>query len=39
VYLDTTTGPQRYTVGLCSLSTIDRSAVLNWGVSIEVTYL
>jgi hypothetical protein len=39
VHLDTTTGPQRYTVGLCSLSTIDRSAVLNWGVSIEVTYL
>lgn len=39
VHLDTTTGPQRYTVGLCSLSTIDRSAVLNWSVAIEVTYL
>jgi|DEB0MinimDraft_3_1074331.scaffolds.fasta_scaffold13352_3 hypothetical protein len=39
VYLDTTTGPQRYTVGLCSLSTIDRTAHLNWGVAVEVTYL
>ncbi len=39
VYMDTTSGPIRYTIGLCSLSTIDRSSILNWGVAVEVTYL
>lgn len=39
VYLDTVSGPTRYTVGLATLSTIDRTAVLNWGIAVEVTYL
>jgi hypothetical protein len=39
VYMDTTSGPIRYRIGLCSLSTIDRSCILNWGVAVEVTYL
>jgi hypothetical protein len=38
VYLDTTTGPTRYTIGLGTLSYIERVSVLNWGVAIEVTY-
>jgi len=38
VHLHTSTGPQRYTVGLAALSFIDRTAILNWGVAVEVTY-
>lgn len=38
VYLDTTTGPQVYTIGLATLSYIERVSVLNWGIAIEVTY-
>jgi hypothetical protein len=38
VYLDTATGPKSYTIGLATLSYIERVSVLNWGVAIEVTY-
>lgn len=38
VYLDTATGPKVYTIGLATLSYIERVSVLNWGIAIEVTY-
>ena len=39
VHLHTTTGPQMLTVGLGTHSNIDRVAVLNWGVAVEITYI
>ncbi len=38
VYLQAITGPQRFTVGLATLSYIERVSVLNWSIAIEVTY-
>jgi hypothetical protein len=38
VYIDTVSNPQRYTIGLATLSYIERTSVLNWGIAIEVTY-
>jgi len=38
-FMNTTTAGTEYTIGLCTYSAIDRVAVFNWSIALEVFYL